>query len=183
MSKRPIQTEAVIPPAHLAHFVLRSRHFDEARAWYRTVLGAHPVFENDFICFMTYDEEHHRLGIINTAEAPEPTAGAAGLDHVAFTFGDLGELLGTYQRLRQAEIAPYWCINHGPTTSLYYRDPDGNQIELQVDNFPDAAALDAWFATGAFAKNPIGVAFDPEKLSERFEAGDPIEELLQQGSA
>jgi catechol-2,3-dioxygenase len=25
-------------------------------------------------------------------------------------------------------------FNHGLTTSLYYRDPDGNKVELQVDN-------------------------------------------------
>ena len=35
----------------------------------------------------------------------------------------------------------------------------------------------------AFAENPIGVNFDPEKLIERFESGDPLEELVQLGSA
>jgi hypothetical protein len=35
----------------------------------------------------------------------------------------------------------------------------------------------------AFAANPIGVVFDPEKLAARYEQGDPIEELLQQGAA
>ena len=35
----------------------------------------------------------------------------------------------------------------------------------------------------AFEKNPIGVEFDPEKLVERYLRGDPIEELIEQGSA
>jgi hypothetical protein len=35
----------------------------------------------------------------------------------------------------------------------------------------------------AFAANPIGVGFDPEKLVERYQRGDPIEELLQPGAA
>lgn len=86
-------------------------------------------------------------------------------------------------RLRGLGIAPYWCINHGPTTSLYYRDPDANQVELQVDNFPGPAALGAWLRSGAFAHNPIGVNFDPERLLARFRAGDPVEELVPQVSA
>ena len=51
-------------------------------------------------------------------------------------FADSATCLYTYARLKGDGIEPYWCINHGPTTSLYYKDPDGNQIELQVDNFP-----------------------------------------------
>ncbi len=33
----------------------------------------------------------------------------------------------------------------------------------------------------AFAKNPIGVGFDPDVLVKRYENGDPVEELLKQG--
>ena len=87
------------------------------------------------------------------------------------------------QDLKATGIEPHWCINHGPTTSLYYRDPDGNQIELQIDNFTTQADLDAFFSSGAFAENPIGVEFDPEALLARFERGDPVEELIVQGSA
>ena len=35
----------------------------------------------------------------------------------------------------------------------------------------------------AFAKNPVGIDFDPEALLRRFEAGDAIEELLRPGAA
>jgi len=65
----------------------------------------------------------------------------------------------------------------------YYRDPDGNQVELLVDNFPTVEKLDAFFRGGAFAKNPIGVNFDPEWLLARFRRGDPTAELVKQGSA
>jgi catechol-2,3-dioxygenase len=180
---RKLQTSEIIKPTRLAHFVLRSNHYAETKAWYQKVLGAHPVFDNPFVCFMTYDEEHHRVAIINTADAPDGVPGTAGVDHIAFTFGTLGELLSTYRRLQAEDIVPYWSINHGPTTSFYYRDPDGNQIELQFDNFETAEALEGWFQTGDFATNPIGVTFDAEKLIERFEAGDPIEELVRQGAA
>jgi catechol-2,3-dioxygenase len=66
---------------------------------------------------------------------------------------------------------------------MYFKDPEGNRVELQVDNFPDAESLNAWFRSGAFALNPIGVAFDPEKLLARWQNGDPESELILQGSA
>ena len=37
--------------------------------------------------------------------------------------------------------------------------------------------------SGAFKRNPIGVEFDPDVLCARFDRGDPVAELVQQGSA
>lgn len=170
-------------PAKLAHFVVRTALYEETVRWYQTVLGAAVVFGNPMLTFMTYDGEHHRVAVINVpglAEAPEASA---GIDHVAFTFAALGDLLHTYRRLKGEGIAPYWCINHGATTSLYYRDPNGIQVELQIDNFPSLEELKDWMRTGAFKRNPIGVEFDPDLLCERLDRGDPHSELIQQGSA
>ena len=50
-------------------------------------------------------------------------------------------------------------------------------------NFETKEELNAYIRGKAFAENPIGVNFDPEKLIERFESGDPLEELVQLGSA
>ena len=76
-------------------------------------------------------------------------------------------------------LEPFWCINHGPTISLYYKDPDGNRVELQVDTMPSAEAIDAWMRSGEFAANPIGVVFDPDDLLARYQAGDALEELTR----
>lgn len=169
-------------PAKLAHFVVRTARYDETVRWYQQVLGATAVFANPMLTFMTYDDEHHRVAVINVPGLPETPVGA-GIDHVAFSFATLGDLLHTYRRLKEEGITPYWCINHGPTTSLYYRDPNGIQVELQIDNFPDAETLAAWMRSGAFKRNPIGVEFAPDVLCARFERGDPVAELTQQGSA
>ena len=37
--------------------------------------------------------------------------------------------------------------------------------------------------TESFLANPIGVGFDPDVLVRRYEAGDPLERLIEQGSA
>ena len=83
----------------------------------------------------------------------------------------------TYERLKGEGITPVWTINHGPTTSLYYQDPNGHRVELQIDNFETTEALNAWFRTPAFAENPIGVEFDPEVLVARHREGLRREDL------
>jgi hypothetical protein len=62
---------------------------------------------------------------------------------------------------------------------MYYRDPDNNRVELQIDNFPSAEELQAYFRSQAFADNPVGVTYDPEELCQRYEAGVPMSELLR----
>ena len=98
---------------------------------------------------------------------------------MAFTYKSLGELLDTYSWLKEIGIRPYWCINHGPTTSMYYRDPDNNQVELLIDNFDDVRDGKAYMQTEAFAKNPIGVEFEPDSFISRLRAGISAQELVR----
>jgi hypothetical protein len=102
----------------------------------------------------------------------------AGVDHVAYTYASLADLVDTYTRLTQHGITPYWPIRHGPTLSLYYRDPDGNRLELQVDCFATAEEANAYMVGEAFASNPIGVTFDPDELVAQFRRGVPERQLL-----
>ena len=165
-------------PKKLAHVVLRTGNLAAMRDWYCTVLEAHVAFSNDFVAFITYDDEHHRVAFANLGATAQPAADARGLEHVAFTYASLGDLLGTYERLKGMDIVPYWTINHGPTTSMYYRDPDGNQVELQIDNCSLADA-DAFVRSEAFARNPIGVPFDADTMLARFRSGVSVDELTR----
>jgi catechol-2,3-dioxygenase len=167
-------------PAKLAHVVLKTGQLQKMIDWYCEVLEARVAFASDFIAFATYDEEHHRVAFVATGSDVRPTAGHTGLHHFAFTYATLGDLLATYARLRDEGISPFWCVNHGPTTSMYFEDPDGNHVELQIDNFETEADIGTWFATGAFAANPIGTTYDPEELLARFESGEPSSELVKQ---
>ncbi len=176
---RALDSETLIKPAKFAHFMLRVRNLDESIAWYQALLGMRMVHRAEKIAFMTYDDEHHRLALAETPVKAEVPPGAPGLDHVAYTLNSLGDLLATYKRLKAKGIVPVWPINHGLTTSLYYSDPDGNRVEFQVENFETAEELRGFMESEAFAKNPIGVGFDPDQLVERYEKGEPIAELLQ----
>jgi catechol-2,3-dioxygenase len=177
-----------MPPTKLAHVVFQTNRMTEMQQWYCTVLGGRVVYENAHLSFVTYDDEHHRVAFVDFGPlAPRNLEGGElrfrptdqpGLHHVAFTFGAMGELLDTYGRLEAQGIRPFFCVNHGPTTSMYYTDPDGNRIELQIDNFATAEEGQAWMHSPAFDRNPIGVEFDPEELVRKFRAGVPVAELV-----
>lgn len=180
-----------MPPAKLAHVVFQTNRLAELRDWYCTVLDGHVIWGNDHLTFVTYDDEHHRVALLDLGPlAPRDLEGRdiryrptdqPGLHHVAFTFASMGELLGNYERLAARGIRPFRCINHGPTTSMYYVDPDGNRVELQIDNFATAEEGQAWMRSPAFDRNPIGVEFEPDELVRRFRAGVPVAELVLRG--
>jgi catechol-2,3-dioxygenase len=137
-------------------------------SFYMSLLSATIIFQNDSMTFLRYDDEHHRIAILQTPNVnplPENTL-TAGLDHVAFTFATLTSLAQTYVSLKSATpepIVPAWCVNHGPTTSMYYRDPNGARVELQVDNFDTAEEANAFMRSAAFANNFVGTDFEPEE--------------------
>jgi hypothetical protein len=141
-------------------------------AFYKAFLGAHATYENEVLCFMTYDEEHHRVAIGHVPGTTPKAPRSAGLAHMAFSFETLDDLLLAYQQRKARGIMPFWCVNHGPTTSIYYQDPDGNQIETQVDNFATVAEATAFMVSSEFAENPIGADFVPEELIENLANGE-----------
>jgi catechol-2,3-dioxygenase len=187
----PGRREEAMPlpkPQKLSHLVLQTNRRDEMRDWYCTVLGAQVLHENKSICFVSYDDEHHRVAFIDPgpladkAPAEGKTAragGEVGLHHMAFTYAGLDDLIDNYLRLKELGIRPHRCVNHGVTTSMYYYDPDRNQVELLVDNFATAAEGQAYMRRrSATDKNPVGIDFDPEQMVERVRAGLRTEELV-----
>ena len=169
----------VISPQRLAHVVLRSSQLPALVDWYTTVLGATVVFSDGNLAFLAYDDEHHRIAVLNIPGLQRQPDGIAGVHHMAFTYGSLSDLVATYERLDKKSIRPVTCINHGPTTSMYYADPDGNQVELQIDNYDTVEEAGKFFYSPAFAMNPIGVDFDPEDLTRRFHAGEDEASIKQ----
>lgn len=166
-------------PVKLAHVALKTGSMEPARSWYLNVLGAKVQFENEMLCFMTYDDEHHRV-VLAMEEGFEQDAATAGMHHMSFTFENLDDLIDTYKRLKKDGINPVWTINHGPTLSMYYLDPMGNHVELQIDIMTLKEA-DDFLHSGTFAANPIGIEFDADELVEKYDNGAPYEELVRYG--
>lgn len=167
------------PPMKLSHVVLQTNKVAEMRAWYCAVLSAKPAFENERMAFLAYDEEHHRIGLLSLDDYAVAERATVGLQHISFTYKSLWTLFENYERLKSENILPFWSVNHGPTLSMYYADPDRNRLELQVDVFGTSAEADEFMAGEIYQKDPIGVDFDPEEMFARLRAGTPFEVLAR----
>lgn len=140
--------------------------------FYVRLLNATITCEGPIITFLRYDYEHHRIAIVAVPDAVpnhDHEGVGTGMDHISFAYKTLTDLARTYIGLRDLEedpIKPIWTVNHGPTTSLYYRDPDRNKIELQVDNFERPEDANAFMGGERYVTNPIGTDFDVEEWAE-----------------
>jgi catechol-2,3-dioxygenase len=164
-------------PKKLSHIVFRTSRLDDMIEWYQSVTCSTIAFRSPRACFMGFDEEHHRLGFIAAPNLGEQSEDRAGLEHVGFTFTTMDDLLDAYVEQRDRGIVPFTCTNHGPTTSLYYKDPDGNHVELLYDNFSTPEDSQRFMRSEAFQSNPMGLSFDPEQLLRCAKAGVPVERL------
>ena len=156
-----------IRPTKFVHVVYRTRRFEEMLAWYKTVFGATVQYQEPAIAFLTYDEEHHRfafanMDLIDPGGSGPDDRGVIGVDHVAYTYSSLSDLFDRYAELKDEGISPYWCIHHGITVSMYYGDPDGNQMEFQVDCFAENDEANAFSCIAPFRSTRFGVEYDPE---------------------
>jgi catechol-2,3-dioxygenase len=166
------QKVKVNSPISLAHVVFRTANFSGMIEFWRTFLGAEVTHKGEAIAFLRYDSEHHRIAIIAVPDLVPKAPKTTGLDHVSFSYETLHDLAETYLQRKSLGIKPTWCINHGPTTSIYYKDPDGNSIETQVDNYESPEEANKFMTSNFFAENPIGTDFDPDELVARLNAGE-----------
>lgn len=167
-----------------AHNVFATSQPEAMIAWYCDVLDAHVVYEDDGLGFITFDEEHHRVAFL---KAPGPldrkTPTTASMHHAAYTFPSIDDLLDHYVKLRDKGIRPAVCISHGITTSMYYRDPDGNMVELQIDRWPEPDRATEYMNGPEFANDSVGPAFDPDQMLEARRSGASPEELCDRAWA
>jgi catechol-2,3-dioxygenase len=156
------------------HVTLKTGQLAAMIDWYERVLGLDRQFVFERGAWLTNDAANHRLGLLSTEQiGVDPDAlHHAGLHHSAFEFDDLDQWLASYVRLRDQGISPHMVCDHGMTMSMYYADPDGNSVELQVDNFGNWHQSSAWMRTSPeFEADPIGPPCDPEAILVARSAG------------
>jgi len=171
-------------PGYISHVGIRARDYEGMLRWYGDVMGAEVRHQNDFLAFMTFDDEHHRMVIFKDPETVERPKAAHGIDHIGYGVRDHAHLVEIYERLRDMDIKPFAQLNHRFTTSLYYHDPDGNEVEFSVDNFPTKQECSDFVASEAMAEigvPPFGYDFDPEEMARMHHAGASAAEIARVG--
>jgi catechol 2,3-dioxygenase len=179
-------TETTIHPV-FQHLGVTTADADRLIAWYQTVLGMWLVAHTDNptddpsgghglrVAWLTNDEVNHRMGIIEMPRLTADSERAAHhrLQHIAFAYAGLDELLGTYLRLKALGITPVLCADQGSQTAFYYEDPDRNSVELNILNYDSHwSAIEHMRTSPDFKRQSMGKFIDPDKLVEAREAGE-----------
>jgi len=192
------ENSSIIHPT-LHHFGVETRHLERMIDWYANVLGMVTNYStaNDAwgseagmsvsVAFVSNDRANHRIALFSLPELQEDTDKKAHvkLQHVAFEYATIDDLLNSYARIKGLGIEPVLTTDHGPTIAFYYKDPDGNSVELLVDAFGDWDKSTEYVRTSPdFHKNSMGGTFvDPDKLVAARQTGMSFAELHRRAYA
>jgi catechol 2,3-dioxygenase len=134
----------MIVPDRIGHVVIKVRQLERSRHFYTDVMGLTLMMEIPKIkmaFFASHGRDHHELACIEVgADAPGPQKGEIGLVHIAFRLRDEAHLRAAYRELKERQVPIVSTVDHGITKSIYFRDPDGHQLEIYCDNSPEYIA-------------------------------------------
>ena len=119
----------------LGHVVLKVRDRARAEAFYAGLLGLPLVARFDELNMAFFSlGDHHDFAVQAVGDdAALPDPNGVGLAHVAFKLGNDVALLKQAKAELEAAGLVIRTVDHGITQSIYFRDPDGNGIEVYVD--------------------------------------------------
>jgi len=163
--RTPKPRSITVPKLHHATFM--TMDVDAMVEFYEAVCGLQPVYYAEHAAWLTNDEANHRIALLRLpgTHPPADKPHSAGLHHTAFEYATFDQWLDNYLRLRDLGILPVIRLDHGMTISMYYADPDGNGVEIQVDTFNDWTMSKEWmWASQEFSEDQVGPQFDPEKF-------------------
>jgi catechol-2,3-dioxygenase len=164
----------------LHHVTMRTSRLEEMVAWYSVVLGAHVMFRDENGAWMTNDAANHRIAFLSAptvTDDPQKDSHNA-MHHCAFEYDSIADLMSSYKRLKDKGITPAICLDHVMTFSMYYKDPEGNFVEIQTDGFGDWKLSSKFMQTSPeFAANPVGFFFDGDKAYDAHESGMDFDAL------
>ncbi|WP_375250607.1 VOC family protein [Sphingomonas sp.] len=182
----------------ISEIILKTPRYDAMQAWYRDILGIDPFFEQlprdkapapgggDAakpgpsllrVCFFRLSTEFpytQTLGVFEDgALSPDAEGALPGLHHMQLMVADQSELARKYEAWRDLGKLPTRTADHGPITSFYYSDPDGNTVEITAENFSTFDEMTAFMASDTFKANPSGHPIDPEAFVAQWRVAAP----------
>ena len=125
---------------NLGHVVFYVRNLEASVKFYTETVGlglSGRIF-NGQAALLSGGSTHHELLLIQVGEASGPLQGKRiGLYHVGWKVGDtIEDLTELYHKLIKSGYPIDGLSDHTISRSIYLTDPDGNELELYVDN-PD----------------------------------------------
>ncbi len=134
----------MIKPERIGHVVIKVRDIERTKKFYTEVLGLQQMMELPQLkmaFFASNGRDHHEIGCVEVgADAAGNQPKQIGLVHIAFRLRDEDHLRAAYKEFKEREVPISFTVDHGITKSIYFRDPDGNQLEVYCDNPPEYIA-------------------------------------------
>ena len=146
-----------------SHFGLFVRDIDSVVRFYREALG---FIETDRgktgdrdIVFLTRDpKDHHQIVFVSgLTERPREEV----LNQMSFRLGSVEALQRYAARAQSLGATQFRSVNYGNAWAVYFRDPEGNRVELFVDS--------PWYV--------------PQPCGEPFDLTQPAAEIREQTEA
>ncbi len=189
-------TSGNFTPPQFSEVIFKTARFAAMKDWYETVTDVNAFFvrgEADKpnwtgawrIAFIRIFSDYPYTQVLGLFETPAVSGkadnqhGEPGMHHMQLRHAGLDHLFSRYEALRARGITPMRSFNHGPGTSFYYHDPDGNTVELSSANFVLEADYLAYFRSEAYAKNISGIEINAADYVAKFRAGTPQETLVR----
>jgi catechol 2,3-dioxygenase len=111
----------------LAHLVLRVRDLSRSERFYTQVLGLQVTGQIPGIATsLSSDKSSHTIELMNA----DPDPSRMGLSQFAFQVDSPQELREFYDHLVECKVHIVGTGDHGISQGIYFRDPDGNEIEV-----------------------------------------------------
>ena len=84
-----------------------------------------------FLVFLSRDPREHHQIVLASGRPGELAFNP--INQISFRMADFAGLREMHRRLQREGVAEMSPVSHGNALSIYFRDPEGNRIELFVD--------------------------------------------------
>jgi len=132
--------------SHMGMFVTDAARMED---FYTRVLGFavtdRGMLGSTSLVFLSRDpKEHHQIVL---ASGRPPAAGFNTVNQISFRMADFAGLREMHRRLQAEAVKELAPVSHGNALSVYFKDPEGNRIELFID-------------TPWYVQQPVRIAMD-----------------------
>lgn len=124
-------------PLRIRALKLRVRALHVQHAFYHNVLGLSVLEATSNRLVLGPESAAFTLELVADPSAPLRPWPSIGLYHFALLLPDRSHLAATARRLLEHNVFFEGAADHAVSEALYFRDPEGNGLELYVDRPPD----------------------------------------------
>ena len=186
-------------PEDFHHVAFKTMNYEAMIIFYSKLFGCEPLYKSEELTFLAFDEEHHRVAIANTSSVFQNLGfipktimriknwmnrtlpSIVGLDHISYKLNPIEKWFEFYHKAKEKGLEPYWTINHGWITGMYYKDPDGNLVEIFL-NIGEIKKSLKQISLQIFLMNQLAPIWISTCFTKCIKKERPFEELIQKGN-